>query len=82
MSVYRSLRFQLIAIVVATVATILGVSEWLDTRVSERSLEHDLRERAVLALHRVESLSGRVEPSQLLKASPEGEGFPPPRLRQ
>ena len=57
---HRTLRLQLIAIVVATVATVLAASQWLDTRLSESALEHDLEERAVLYLRTVESLWGRT----------------------
>src|SRR5438876_233680 len=57
---HRSLRLQLIAIVVATVATVLAASQWLDTRLSEGALERDLEARALLYLHTVESLWGRT----------------------
>jgi two-component system NtrC family sensor kinase len=60
--VYRSLRFQLIAIVIATVGSVLVGSQWLDTSLSERAMERDLRERAQLALGTVDSLWGRSEP--------------------
>ena len=40
-TVHRSLRLQLIAIVVATVATVLAASQWLDTRLSESALDRD-----------------------------------------
>ena len=60
-SVFRTLRFQLIAIVVLTVATVLAVSQWVDTRLSERAEERDLQERALLALRTVASLWGRTE---------------------
>src|SRR5207247_408145 len=53
----RLLRF---ALVVAPVATVLAASQWLDTRLSESALEHDLEERAVLYLRTVESLWGRT----------------------
>ena len=56
MAVYRTLRFQLIAIVVATVATVLAASQWLDTSLSERALERDLKERGVVYLRAIDSL--------------------------
>jgi two-component system NtrC family sensor kinase len=58
--VHRTLRLQLIAIVVATVATVLAVSQWLDTRLSEGALERDLEERARVYLRTVDSLWGRT----------------------
>ena len=57
---YRSLRFQLIAIVVVTVATVLAASQWTDTRLSERALEADLKDRGRLYLRTVDSLLGRT----------------------
>ena len=60
MTVHRSLRLQLIAIVVATVATVLAASQWLDTRLSEGALERDLEARALLYLRTVGSLWGRT----------------------
>lgn len=65
--VYRTLRFQLIAIVVVTVATVLAVSQWLDTRLSERAQEQDLKERALLALRTVDSLWGEAESDVLAR---------------
>ena len=59
--VYRSLRFQLIAIVVVTVATVLVTLQWLDTGLSERALERDLHERALLTLVTLDSLWERSE---------------------
>ena len=59
--VYRSLRFQLIAIVVVTVATVLVTLQWLDTSLSERALERDLHERALLTLVTLDSLWERSE---------------------
>jgi len=64
-SVFRTLRFQLIAIVVLTVATVLVLSQWVDTRLSERAQERDLQERALLALRTVASMWGRTEPDAL-----------------
>jgi two-component system, NtrC family, sensor kinase len=60
--VHRTLRFQLIAIVVLTVAGVLALSQWVDTRFTEHALERDQRERALLALRTVESLWERSEP--------------------
>ncbi|HZP43850.1 MAG TPA: ATP-binding protein [Candidatus Binatia bacterium] len=63
--VYRTLRFQLVAIVVLTVAVVLAVSQWLDTTLSERALERDLHERAEQTLGTVRSLWARSEPAAL-----------------
>jgi signal transduction histidine kinase len=63
--VYRTLRFQLIAIVVATVASVLALSQWVDTRLTERALERNERERAFLALNTVESLWQHSDPDTL-----------------
>src|SRR5207249_1771170 len=75
-SVFRTLRFQLIAIVVLTVATVLAVSQWVDTRLSERAEERDLQDRALLALRTVASMWGRTEREALrreLVAIAEGD---------
>src|SRR3989442_3192193 len=75
-SVFRTLRFQLIAIVVLTVATVLAVSQWVDTRLSERAEERDLQERALLALRTVASMWGRTDREALrreLVALAEGD---------
>jgi signal transduction histidine kinase len=58
--VLRSLRFQLIAIVVVTVATVLAAEQWVDTSLSQRALERDLKERGSLYLRTVDSLIGRT----------------------
>ncbi|HVM96561.1 MAG TPA: hypothetical protein VMT89_09240, partial [Candidatus Acidoferrales bacterium] len=58
---FRSLRSQLIAIVVGTVAAVLAVSQWLDTRLSEKALEEDTRSRAQLVLRAVGARWGRVD---------------------
>ncbi len=74
--VHRTLRFQLIAIVVMTVATVLAVSQWSDTRLSERAQERDVAERALLDLRTVASLWGRTEGGHLrreLEAIAEGD---------
>src|SRR5881628_3495788 len=65
-SVFRTLRFQLIAIVVLRV----------DTRLSERAEERDLQDRALLALRTVASMWGRTEREALrheLVAIAEGD---------
>ena len=67
---YRSLRFQLIAIVLVTVATVLVVSQWLDTRLSERALQQDLTERALLVLHTVDSVWGNTTTGECTRSSP------------
>jgi len=63
--VHRTLRFQLIAIVVATVASVLAMSQWLDTTFSERALERDIKERGLLVLSTVDSLWGRSDADTL-----------------
>src|SRR5262245_32368106 len=61
----HTLRVQLIAIVVLTVAVVLTLSQWVDTRLSERALEQDMRERALLVLRAVSSLWGRTSDHEL-----------------
>jgi two-component system, NtrC family, sensor kinase len=63
--VYRTLRFQLIAIVVATVASVLAMSQWVDTIFSERALERDIKERGLLILSTVDSLWSRSDADTL-----------------
>jgi two-component system NtrC family sensor kinase len=75
-SVHRKLSVQLIFIVVVTVATVLAVMQWVDTRLSERALERDLHERALLTLRTVDSLWGRTAADDLrhgLVAMVEGD---------
>ena len=48
-------------IVVVTVATILVGLQWLDTSLSERALERDLHERALLTLVTLDSLWGHSD---------------------
>jgi signal transduction histidine kinase len=60
--VYRSLRFQLVAGIILTVAVGLGVSQWFATRFSERALERDLQERLSLNVKAVESLWAVADP--------------------
>lgn len=62
---YRSFRFQLIGIVVAVVATILAVSQWVNTRLSERMLERDLKERALMVLQAASAHWSKTEPAAL-----------------
>ncbi len=64
---HRSLRFQLLAIVVLTVVTVLAISQWLDTRLTERALEQDLQERARLALRALDSAWERGDMVRLRK---------------
>jgi len=59
--VFRSLRSQLIAIVVGTVALVLAMSQWLNTRLLEGALEQDLQARALSVLREVDSRWGRVD---------------------
>ena len=40
---HRTLRFQLVALMVVTVATVLAASQWVNTSLSERALMRDLR---------------------------------------
>ena len=68
----RTLRVQLIAIVVLTVAVVLTLSQWVDTHLSERALEQDMRERARLVLHAVESRRDRTNADEL-RAIIEGD---------
>jgi two-component system NtrC family sensor kinase len=68
----HTLRIQLIAIVVLTVAIVLTLSQWVDTRLSERALEQDMHERARLVLHAVESRRGHTN-SDELRAIIEGD---------
>ena len=62
---HRTLRFQLIAIVVATVASVLAMSQLIDTAFSERALERDIKERGLLVLSTVDSLWGRSDADTL-----------------
>jgi signal transduction histidine kinase len=47
---YRTLRFQLITLMVVTVASVLATSLWVDTHLSERALMRDLRGGALALL--------------------------------
>lgn len=62
---YRSLRFQLIVLVLVTVAGVLAVSQWVASHLSALALESNLRERAILALRTADSLWGRVHDETL-----------------
>src|SRR5439155_23387899 len=67
-TVHRWRRLQLIAIVVATVGTVLAASQWLDSRLSESALDRDLEARALLYLRTVASLWGRTGAGALRRA--------------
>jgi len=62
---YRSLHFQLIAIVVSTVSVVLAISQGVDSHLTERAIEQDLRERAGLVLRAVDSLWSSSPPAEL-----------------
>jgi two-component system NtrC family sensor kinase len=62
---YRSLHFQLIAIVVCTVTAVLAISQTIDSHLTERAIEQDLRERAELVLRAVDSLAKSSPPNEL-----------------
>jgi two-component system NtrC family sensor kinase len=47
---YRTLRFQLVVLMVVTVATVLAASQWVNTHLSERALVRDLRTGALALL--------------------------------
>lgn len=64
-SMFRSLHFQLLAIVVSTVTAVLAVSQGVDTRLTERAIKEDLQERAELALRAVDSLWSTTPASEL-----------------
>ena len=61
----RTLRVQLIAIVVLTVAVVLTLSQWVNTRQSEHALEQDMRERGLLVGRAVASRQGRTNKEEL-----------------
>jgi two-component system NtrC family sensor kinase len=63
--VYQSLRFQLIASGVVAIMVGLGAFQWLGTRLSERMLEEDVRDRAGLIAETLRSLWEDAEPGQL-----------------
>src|SRR5215470_489695 len=62
---YRSLHFQLIAIVVSTVSVVLAVSQGVDSHFTDRAIEQDLRERAELVLRAVDELWTTSTPDEL-----------------
>lgn len=73
---HRTLRFQLIVIVVTTVVLVLSLLQWFNTRLSEDALERDAEARALLALHSVGSISRAVDAAELrrdLSAIVEGD---------
>jgi signal transduction histidine kinase len=55
-AVQRSLRSEIIFIVLIAVTVILCVSQWIDTALSQSALEHDATDRAMLAARVVDSL--------------------------
>lgn len=61
----RTLRFQLLGIVVGTVLVVFAGSRWLDARFAERALQHDIEGRALSALRTVDFFWGRAEPRVL-----------------
>ena len=65
---YRSLRLQLVAIVVGTVVTVLALSQWLDTNLSERALERNMADRALMSLSAVAGSWDRMQPEGLHQA--------------
>src|SRR5215467_11222833 len=62
---YRSLHVQLIAIVVGTVTVVLAISQGVDSHLTDRAIEQDLRSRAELALRAVDSLWSSSPPAEL-----------------
>src|SRR5262245_58737417 len=62
---FRSLHFQLLAIVVSTVTVVLAILQGVDSHFTERAIEQDLRERAQLALQAVDSLWNTSPPAEL-----------------
>jgi two-component system NtrC family sensor kinase len=74
---FRSLHFQLIAIVVSTVTVVLAISQGVDSHFTERAIEQDLRERARIVLRAVDSLWTSAPPAELrdqLAAMVRGDG--------
>jgi two-component system NtrC family sensor kinase len=65
MGVFSSLRLQLIATVVGTVAAVLLVSHWIDTTLSERAIHEELQEQGLLMLHTASLFWGRSRPAEL-----------------
>jgi two-component system NtrC family sensor kinase len=63
--VVRTLRFQLLAIVVGTVLAVFAASRWVDARLADRALRRDIEERALSALRTVDFFWGRAEPRVL-----------------
>jgi two-component system, NtrC family, sensor kinase len=63
--VRSTLRYQLIAIVAATVATVLVASQWVSLRVISRQLDEDLEDRARLLVRTVADLSESVDAQTL-----------------
>ena len=61
----RSLTTHLIAIVVLTVTAVLAISQAVDSHLTARAVQQDLRERAQLVLHTVELLWTTTAPGEL-----------------
>ncbi len=68
----RTLRMQLIGIVVLTVAVVLTLSQWVDAHWSEQALEQDMRERAQLVLRAVKLRRDHINKDEL-RAIIEGD---------
>src|SRR5262249_37225117 len=64
-SMFRSLHVQLVTIVVCTVTAVLVATQVIDSHFEVRAVEQDLRERAELVLHTVDSLWGSAPPDAL-----------------
>ncbi|MGH7786045.1 MAG: sensor histidine kinase, partial [Candidatus Binatia bacterium] len=65
---FRSLHAQLIGIVVTTVTVVLAVSQAVDSHLTVRAVEQDLKQRAELVLHAVDSLWSDSPPAELRDA--------------
>ncbi len=61
----RTLRFQLLGIVVGTVLVVFAASRWVDARLAEHTLDQDIEGRALSALRTVDFFWGRTEPRLL-----------------
>jgi two-component system, NtrC family, sensor kinase len=62
---HRSLHVQLMAIVVCTVSVVLAITLGVESRLTERAIAQDLRERAELVLSTVDSLWTTSTPNDL-----------------
>ncbi|MCW5890330.1 MAG: HAMP domain-containing histidine kinase [bacterium] len=61
----RTLRFQLLAIVVGTVLAVFAASRWVDAQLADHALRRDIEERALSALRTVDFFWDRAEPRVL-----------------